>query len=340
VSDGELSDNATVTIIVNDVNRPPKLVPIGSKNVNEGEMLTIVLNATDPDEEDALIFSSNVSFGAFISDENTTFWRWTPDYDDAGVYYVEFTVSDGMGGIDNETVRITVEDVPYPPVAMFSVSNETPTTNQTVIFDASASYDPDGEIIAYRWDFDSDGIWDIEGNVVKVTHNYNKSGIYNAILEVEDEDGAKNRTTKEINVSGAPNGTPIYIGKLSGYLNGAVIWISGNVIWEGNHTFNIRNVTIGSPLTITATAYEIKNELNENVSVTAELRVDGVCLNKNKAIIEGNEQNGTISVSATWIPMSSGMHDISLHIYNESYRVGPINETAAKVEVFIEKVEQ
>jgi len=400
VSDGELSDNATVTVIVNDVNRPPKLAPIGSKTVNEGETLTIVLNATDPDEEDALIFSSNVSFGAFISDENTTFWRWTPDYDDAGVYYVEFTVSDGMGGIDNETVRITVEDVPYPPVAMFSVSNETPTTNQTVIFDASASYDPDGEIVAYRWDFGDGSI--IEGNVVKVTHNYNKSGIYNVILEVEDDDGAKNRTTKEINVSSEylfsvqkrvgkivkelDNGSISTIreefennnislsenasvteeeedewvikdgegasekefivkrerGNLSIYLNGAMIWISGNVTWNGKHTFKgIKNATnIGSPLTITATAYEIKNELNESVNVTAELHVDGVCLNKNKTKIEGNEQNGTVSVSATWVPVSSGVHFISLHVYDGPHWVGPTNDPTAKVEVFIEKVEQ
>jgi len=402
VSDGELSDNATVTIIVNDVNRPPKLAPIGSKNVNEGETLTIILNATDPDEEDALIFSSNVSFGAFISDENTTFWRWTPDYDDAGVYYVEFTVSDRMGGIDNETVRITVEDVPYPPVAMFSVSNETPTTNQTVIFDASASYDPDGEIVAYRWDFDGDGIWDIEGNVVKVTHNYNKSGIYNVILEVEDDNGAKNRTTKEINVSSEylfsvqkrvgkivkelDNGSISTIreefennnislsenasvteeeedewvikdgegasekefivkrerGNLSIYLNGAMIWISGNVTWNGKHTFEgLKNATtIGSPLTITATAYEIKNELNESVNVTAELHVDGVCLNKNITKIKGNEPNGTVSVSATWIPVSSGVHFISLHVYDGPHWVGPTNDPTAKVEVFIEKVEQ
>jgi len=397
VSDGELSDNATVTIIVNDVNRPPIFDEIEDKIVNEGETLNIVLNATDPDG-DKLNFSSNVKFGRF--DENI--WNWTPDYDDAGVYYVEFTVSDGIGGIDNETVRITVKDVPsiHPPVAMFSVSNETPTTNQTVIFDASASYDPDGEIVAYRWDFGDGSI--IEGNVVKVTHNYNKSGIYNVILEVEDDDGAKNRTTKEINVSSEylfsvqkrvgkivkelDNGSISTIreefennnislsenasvteeeedewvikdgegasekefivkrerGNLSIYLNGAMIWISGNVTWNGNHTFEgIKNATtIGSPLTITATAYEIKNELDESVNVTAELHVDGVCLNKNTTKIEGNKQNGTVSVSATWIPMSSGVHFISLHVYDGPHWVGPTNDPTAKVEVFIEKVEQ
>ena len=131
-------------------------------------------------------------------------------------------------------------------------------------------------------------------------------------------------------------------GKLSIYLNGAMIWISGNVTWNGKHTFKgIKNATnIGSPLTITATAYEIKNELNESVNVTAELHVDGVCLNKNTTKIKGNEQKGTVSVSATWIPVSSGVHFISLHVYDGPHWVGPTNDPTAKVEVFLEKVEQ
>ncbi len=401
VSDGELCDNETVKITVINVNRPPELLSIENIEINEGKTVAINIDAVDPDG-DNLTYSCNRTDLFTDFNLSTGIGHWTPGYDDAGIYYVDFGVSDGMGGIDNETVRITVKDVPYPPVAMFSVSNETPTTNQTVIFDASASYDPDGEIVAYRWDFDGDGIWDIEGNVVKVTHNYNKSGIYNVILEVEDDDGAKNRTTKEINVSSEylfsvqkrvgkivkelNNGSISTIreefennnislsenasvtkkgedewvikdgegasekefivkrerGKLSIYLNGAMIWISGNVTWNGKHTFKgIKNATtIGSPLTITATAYEIKNELNESVNVTAELHVDGVCLNKNTTKIKGNESKGTVSVSATWIPVSSGVHFISLHVYDGPHWVGPTNDPTAKVEVFIEKVEQ
>ena len=227
-----------------------------------------------------------------------------------------------------EVPILEVKVVKSPPVAIFTVSNNTPLTNQPVIFDASPSYDPDGEIVAYRWDFNDDGVWDIEGNVVRVTHTYNKSDSYNVTLEVEDDDGAKNSTIKEIIVSSE--------------LNGAMIWISGNVTWNGKHTFEgLKNATtIGSPLTITATAYEIKNELNESVNVTAELHVDGVCLNKNTTKIKGNEQNGTVSVSATWVPVSSGAHFISLHVYDGPHWVGPTNDPTAKVEVFIEKVEQ
>ena len=302
-----------------------------------------------------------------------------------------------------EVPILGVKVIRSPPVAIFTVSNNTPLTNQPVIFDASPSYDPDGEIVVYRWDFDGDGDWDIEGNIVKIKHNYNKSDIYNVKLEVEDNDGAKNSTIKEINVSNeylfsvqedvekieadfknstisaelkdkfeennislSENASVTEEGegewvikdregtdekrfivkkegeKLNIYKEGAMVGISGNVTWNGKHTFEgIKNATtIGSPLTITATAYEIKNELDESVNVTAELHVDGVCLNKNKTKIKGNEPNGTVSVSATWIPMSSGVHFISLHVYDGPHWVGPTNDPTAKVEVFIEKVEQ
>jgi len=112
--------------------------------------------------------------------------------------------------------------------------------------------------------------------------------------------------------------------------------LNGDVIWS-NHTFNIRNVTIGTPLTINATAY-IKNELNVSVNVTAKLLVDGELLKNMTLPIE---KEGNVSVSATWIPVSSGAHFISLNVSCDRARwVGPTNDPTAKVEVFIEKVEQ
>ena len=367
--------------------------------MNEGETLTIVLNATDPDEEDALIFSSNVSFGAFISDENTTFWSWTPDYDDARVYYVEFMVSDGEL-YDNETAKIVVNDVNRPPI-LERIGDITVMENETVLIDVNAT-DSDGDTLTYYcnrtdlFEFNpttGEGVWKTD---------YNDAGIYYIDLGVSDGALCDNETVKitVINVNRAPvleqigektiyenqtifielkandpdgdtltfscNRTDLFadfnktIGKGSwtpSYDDAGIYYVDFGVsdgelcdnetvkitvkdvsIYIGDVTWDIRrSVTIGSPLTITATApYEIKNESYKNVSVTAELLVDYICLNKNKITIK--KQKGNISVSATWIPMSSGMHDISLRIYNESYWLSYENTT--KVEVFIEKVEQ
>ena len=297
------------------------------------------------------------------------------------------------------SVRVTEVKKNLPPVASFTVSNETPETNQSVKFDAFSSYDPDGSIVAYRWDFDGDGVWDIEGNVVTITHSYNKSGNYTVKLEVEDDVGATDWTTKEINVTdeylfsipgsnksieeieeelnngtihgslkgqftsnnislsdnasvtkeeeckwAITDGEETFIvkkeeGALNIYREGPGKGISGNVTWNGKHTIEgLQNTTIISNAQhIKATAQEIKNTLNSTVNVTVELRVDGLLLNSTMESLEPQEQKD-ITVSATWVPMSSGMHNVSLHAYDGPYWVGPTNDPGIGVEVFIEKV--
>ncbi|HIC95001.1 TPA: hypothetical protein EYP12_00030, partial [Candidatus Bipolaricaulota bacterium] len=54
-----------------------------------------------------------------------------------------------------------------PPVAEFTWSPEEPKAGERVIFDGSASFDPDGEIVKYEWDFDGDELTDAEGMSVE-----------------------------------------------------------------------------------------------------------------------------------------------------------------------------
>ena len=59
----------------------------------------------------------------------------------------------------------------------------------TITFDAEASYDPDGEIVRYDWDF-GDGTT-AHGPVV--SHHFTEPGTYRVCLTVWDDDGAKGR---------------------------------------------------------------------------------------------------------------------------------------------------
>lgn len=88
--------------------------------------------------------------------------------------------------------------VKFPPVAQFEFTPERPKVGETVHFDASESFDPDGQIIKYEWDFESDGAIDAQG--VRVEHSFNQAGTFTVTLTVTDNDGETGTARKTITV--------------------------------------------------------------------------------------------------------------------------------------------
>jgi len=63
--------------------------------------------------------------------------------------------------------------------------------NQSLIFSAHYSYDSDGIIIGYRWDFENDGLFDTEWTKeILITHLYSIPGNYTIKLQVKDDNEA------------------------------------------------------------------------------------------------------------------------------------------------------
>ncbi|HEC77373.1 MAG TPA: PKD domain-containing protein, partial [Thermoplasmatales archaeon] len=89
--------------------------------------------------------------------------------------------------------------VTHFPVANFSYMPLNPTTADLIQF-TSSSYDSDGYIVNYTWDF-GDGSFAYGESA---THQYSDDGIYNVVLVVRDDDGATDSITKQINVSNVP----------------------------------------------------------------------------------------------------------------------------------------
>jgi len=119
-----------------------------------------------------------------------------------GTYLVKLTVTDDKGEMDCEKVAIIVKNP--PPVASFAVSNELPRAGETVIFDASESYDSNGEIISYAWKFDDGNT----GSGVRTSHTYIKDGDYDVALTVTDDEGAMGQAHHDISVQENGGGCP------------------------------------------------------------------------------------------------------------------------------------
>jgi len=110
-SDALLADTETITITVNNVNRPPVLAEIGPRQVLEGANLNFGLSGSDPDLT-ALTFSAvGLPTGASLTDNHngTATFNWTPSNTQSGSYDVRFVVSDGNLA-DSELVNIQVID--------------------------------------------------------------------------------------------------------------------------------------------------------------------------------------------------------------------------------------
>lgn len=82
------------------------------------------------------------------------------------------------------------------PVANFTYSPVNPIISQTIIFNASSSFDPDGNITSYEWDF---GDYNVSYDS-NPTHQYTSPGNYTVCLDVTDDDGATDDICKQLTV--------------------------------------------------------------------------------------------------------------------------------------------
>jgi hypothetical protein len=122
---------------------------------------------------------------------NKTFGGRDEDYghsiqhtSDGGYIISGLRNSSGVDGQEVWLIKINRTDPNQPPIANAG-ANQNVSVNQTVYFDGSGSYDPDGDTLSYKWLF-GDGTstnWQYDCNS---SHVYNKSREYTVTLFVTD----------------------------------------------------------------------------------------------------------------------------------------------------------
>ncbi|HTZ44847.1 MAG TPA: PKD domain-containing protein [Jatrophihabitans sp.] len=166
--------------------------------------------------------------------------RGPRDYDDRGAY--EY----GGGGQPPPN---------QPPVARLAVNPATGTEPVTVIADASASTDPEGQPLTYRFDF-GDGT--VVGPQPGATagHSYSQVGSYQVTLTVTDPGGLSATATGTVAVSApTPPSSAKYVGQIatnystSRHTSGSItVWRAGGV--TAGHlmvvTVNLTGTTAGA----------------------------------------------------------------------------------------------
>ncbi len=112
-------------------------------------------------------------------------------YTVAGDYTVVLTVMDNFGATDSDTTVVTVTGEPNTPPIANAGGPYHGLTHQVITFDGSLSYDPDGNIVNYTWEFGDGSI----GYGVNPSHIYIEGGNHTITLIVTDNNGLMNTST-------------------------------------------------------------------------------------------------------------------------------------------------
>lgn len=127
---------------------------------------------------------------------------WGTDWGYDGFFNIEYNALNiALGNII--WVDYNPEDYNWPPVPVLEEIHQGSAGN-VITFDASQSFDPEGTIVSYQWDF-GDGT---TATGEKPAHTYSEQGAYQIVLTLEDETGKTTEITSWARIQHGNNGAP------------------------------------------------------------------------------------------------------------------------------------
>lgn len=213
----------TVSLAATDANGATGSTQASVLVLNRLPSVSLATSPTDPTTTDTVTLSASASDVDGIVVSVTTFAyagstresgilasgdaTLNLQFPDDGRYLLVARAVDNDGGAGETESLLTVHN--RRPVALLTAAPLLVGEGQTVSFDASASSDPDGSIVEYRFDL-GDGTPTIVQPQATLTHAYAASGIYPATVTVVDDD--ESSITSEavlVNVNARPTLDPV-----------------------------------------------------------------------------------------------------------------------------------
>jgi len=164
-----------VIIDISFLSKPHAVADADEAVITEGSELQFYGNESWDEDGNIVNFTWNFGDGNYAYIDNPTYI-----FTENGSYDVVLTVCDNNDLCDSMTLNIFVNK---PPIAVVEISNLTVFLGDKIIFNASGSYDIDGSVEFYYWNFD-DGY---TSNQAQTEHEYKNSGTYNVSLKLFDD---------------------------------------------------------------------------------------------------------------------------------------------------------
>jgi len=238
----DIADNTYINGTIKIIKRPVAVFTYSPAILLTEEAITFNASLSTPDG--GTLISYEWDFG---DRTNATGVITTHSYDDNGTYTVTLTITDDEGLSDTDSQDVTVLN--RPPVVSLTESASTVFTSEVIYFNASESYDLDGVIVTYFWDF-GDGT---NATGVTVDHAYEYNGTYTVTLTATDDDGVSASTSADKTVLNRPDIAVTNIASFKAVVGqGYSLKINVNVTNEGGFTETF-NVTVYANTTVAAT---------------------------------------------------------------------------------------
>ncbi len=261
-ADGEANTTTADVIIQVDDIEPTPVIDANMTTVDENQAIEFNASASSDyvfGTTEGIVLSYHWDFG---DDATSTQKVVEHTYDTWGTYTVTLNVTDAVGNYAVDTITITVVDI-TPPVPKFNwtVGNETKEDTggtislkegDTVEFDATPSYDPDGfhedekgEIRSYQWAL-KDGDTTLSSSTTAIlTYTFDTPGTYTLELNVTDAVGNYKEISRLVEVKYGPR-PRLEVNNLTLSTNspaeGETIYIIANVSNFGDDYANSPNV--------------------------------------------------------------------------------------------------
>ncbi len=191
VDDGsDLNNSRVQTSAVVIVNEPPIVSFLSERVVSPGE--DIPFDGSASKDRDGSV----VSFQWDLGDGGTALGpKVSHRFEKPGTYSVRLSATDNSDTSCKTSEKTVTVRVNASPVANAGGNREAfiGGANDTVLFDATGSRDPDGDPLTFSWDFGDGG----KTQGAKVSHRFKKPGTYKVILRADDGTGLKSGAAQD-----------------------------------------------------------------------------------------------------------------------------------------------
>ena len=237
---------------------------------------------------------------------------WDGGYPSGGNYWSDYTGvdeksgpnqdepgSDGIGdtssSIGDRYPLMNPLGSPQPPIAIFTQFPQYAVIDEAVVFNASTSYDRDGSIINFEWDFGDGNVTTATTSVI--SHVYVALGTYSVNLTVTDNDGLTGSMLKSLEVK----------------LNSSIVLNA-----------EPKTVYLGSNVTISGTITPMRSGVNVTINISGP-ESDSVTVKTdstgNYSYVWRPPWAGTYEINANWLgddtayPAESEIETVNVYEY-------------------------